>query len=212
MYPECDPRAHQHADAVGHVYECETCTEAWYLWQDASAHMDEEDHWEKAHKCEACQQSFHSRAEAKQHIIHRGTDIACPFCKRGFATATSITHHLETSSCKNARSFNRNTILTEVRRRDTSQLITKKNLHISMHKCYLCHKGFCELKTLNNYVHLPAHKEHVYHCPGRIYRREFRSLAFLFNHPKSETCGVRFDAVQRNFGGTLSGQRSIGSV
>jgi phage FluMu protein Com len=181
----------------------------------------------------ACVTSEASLVMAKylQHLqssIYRGTDIACPFCKRGFAAATGVTHHLEIGSCPKARSLNRETILTEVRRRDPNHIITKKlltyhtessitatsaswNPRIGMYECYLCHKGFRELKSLNSHVNSPAHKEHVYHCPGRTCGREFRALAALFNHLESETCGaVRFDAVQRNVGDILSGQRRIG--
>ncbi|KAL1607157.1 hypothetical protein SLS59_002861 [Nothophoma quercina] len=168
----------------------------------------------------------------RQHMnsnIHRGTDITCPFCKRGFATATGVTHHLESGSCPKARSLNRDTILAEIRRRDPNHVITKKlltyhqtessitatsaswNPHIGMYQCYLCHKGFHELKSLNSHVNSPAHEEKVYHCPGRMCGREFRALAALFNHLESEICGaVRFEAVQRNVGGILSGQRTIG--
>jgi hypothetical protein len=169
-----------------------------------------------------------------QHLnssVHRNNDISCPFCKRGFTTATGVTHHLETGACPNARSLNRDTILTEVRRRDPNHLITKKlltfhdnvssttatsaswNGNSGLYECYLCHKGFRELKSLNSHVNSPAHKEKVYHCPGRACGREFRALAPLFNHLESESCGaVRFDAVQRNVGGFLSGQRLIGFV
>jgi hypothetical protein len=160
--------------------------------------------------------------------IHRGTNITCPFCKRTFATATGVTHHLETGSCPNARSLNRDTILVEIRRRDPNHLITKKlltyndssssirvtsasyNYQRQCYECYLCHKGFGDLDALNKHVNSPAHKEKVYHCPSRACGKEFSVLAALFNHLESESCGtVRFDAVQRNVGGILSGKRSI---
>lgn len=160
--------------------------------------------------------------------IHRGTDITCPFCKRKFATATGVTHHLETGSCSKARSLNRDTILTEIRRRDPNHVITKKlltfhdespftatpacwNGYTGFYECYFCHKGFREIQSLNNHLNSPAHKEKVYHCPGKMCGKEFRALAALFNHLESETCGaVRFDAVQRNVGEILSGQKRIG--
>lgn len=160
---------------------------------------------------------------------HRGNNITCPFCKRGFATATGVTHHIETGSCPKARSLNRDTLLTEIRRRDPKHVITKKQLtyhptdsnttatgasynpHSGLYECYICHKGFRELKSLNNHVNSPAHKERVYHCPGRMCGREFSALAALFNHLESEACGsVRFDDVQENVGGILSGRRMIG--
>jgi hypothetical protein len=79
------------------------------------------------------------------------------------------------------------------------------------YECYLCHKGFGDLRSLNQHVNSPAHKEKVYHCPGRACGKEFRALAALFNHLESVTCGtVRFAAVQRSVGGILSGRRMIG--
>jgi hypothetical protein len=159
--------------------------------------------------------------------IHRGTDISCPFCKRGFATATGVTHHLETGSCPEARSLNRDTILTEIRRRDPTHMITKKlityhesstitatsasyNRGSGLYECYICHKGFRELQSLNKHVNSPVHKDKAYHCPGRGCGKEFSALAPLFNHLESEACGaVRFDAVQKNVGGFLSGNRMI---
>ncbi|KAH6644751.1 hypothetical protein C7974DRAFT_430449 [Boeremia exigua] len=249
---------HQHMDATGHGYECETCVHEFYTYDSACDHMYEYDHWRKQFECEGCSSSFDTRAEAKRHMqqedhwrtyrcqscdrgfenennlrqhlnsnTHRGTDITCPFCKRSFATATGVAHHLEAGSCRNARSLNRDTILTEIWRRDPSHLITKKlltyhsepsltatsaswNPYIGKYECYLCHKAFSELHSLNSHVNSPAHKDNVYHCPGQTCRKEFRALAALFNHLESETCGaVRFDAVQRNVGGILSGQRRI---
>jgi hypothetical protein len=66
---------------------------------------------------------------------------------------------------------------------------------------------------LNRHVNSPAHKEEIYHCPGRAGGREFHTLAPLFNHLESETCvAVRFDAAQKIVAGFLSGQRPIGIV
>jgi hypothetical protein len=75
----------------------------------------------------------------------------------------------------------------------------------------VCHKAFRELKSLNAHVNSPAHKQKVYHCPGRGCAKDFRALAALFNHLESEACGaVRFEAVQRNVGVFLGGGRAIG--
>ncbi|KAL5119253.1 hypothetical protein ACEQ8H_002740 [Pleosporales sp. CAS-2024a] len=167
----------------------------------------------------------------KQHMqssIHRGNNVVCPFCKRGFATATGFTHHLETGSCPNARSLNRDSILQQVRLRDPKHIITKKlltfgdqdstltateaswNPKTGMYECYLCHKGFQQLQGLNQHVNSPAHKDYVYHCPGPMCGREFRALAALFNHLESESCGtVRFDTVQKNVKGILFDKKKI---
>ncbi|UPX14579.1 uncharacterized protein EKO05_0005057 [Ascochyta rabiei] len=213
------------------AFECEACSYSFDTRAQAKYHMQQMDHY-RIHRCQPCDKGFENENNLRQHMnsnIHRGTDITCPFCKRNFATATGVTHHLETGSCKNARSLNRDTILSEIRRRDQSHIITKKfitfhptessitatsaswNPHLGMYECYLCHKAFRELKSLNAHVNSPAHKEKVYHCPGRACGREFRALAALFNHLESETCGTaRFNDVQRNVEGILTGQGRIG--
>ncbi|KAF1920940.1 hypothetical protein BDU57DRAFT_465862 [Ampelomyces quisqualis] len=218
-------------DHYGPRYECEGCYVSYNNYPQLKRHMYEEEHW-RDNWCTACQKGFESEGHLRAHRnskIHRGTDISCPFCKRGFATATGVTHHLETGSCPKAPSLNRDTILAEIRRRDPNHVITKKlltnddsgssiratfasyNHNRGCYECYLCHKGFGDLVGLNQHLNSPAHRSQVYHCPGRACRKEFRALAPLFNHLESETCGtVRFDAVQRNVGGILSGQRRIG--
>ncbi|KAI1559830.1 zf-C2H2-jaz domain containing protein, partial [Pyrenophora tritici-repentis] len=220
FYDSRDLEDHQQDEGhYGPRYECEACDEWYDTFARIKQHMNSHGHW-RNHYCNDCNKGFENENNLQIHLnsrIHRGSNITCPFCKRGFATATGVTHHLETGSCSKARQLNRDTILAEVRRRDPNQLITKKlltypesgssitatsasyNCDTLLYECYLCHKGFRELKSLNAHVNSPVHKEKVYHCPGRACAREFRALAALFNHLESESCGaVRFDAVQRN--------------
>lgn len=87
--------------------------------------------------------------------------MACPFCNRGFATATGIAHHLESSGCRNAPYINR----------DPHGAISKKLLtwHGSDHyeatgqfwngyayECYFCHREFSQLQSLNQHLNSPA--------------------------------------------------------
>ncbi|KAF1999664.1 hypothetical protein P154DRAFT_436713 [Amniculicola lignicola CBS 123094] len=210
--------------------ECEGC----YSWFDTKAeakrHMYAENHF-RTYFCTSCDKGFETDNNLKQHMnssIHRGANIACPFCKRGFATATGVTHHLETGSCPNAPSLNRETIYNEIRKRDPNHVITKKLLTYPgpgsstvevtnrcwngfNYECYLCDKEFATLQAVNQHVNSPAHKQKVYHCPGRGCAKEFMSLASLFNHLESESCGaVKFESVQRNVGSFLTGRRTIG--
>jgi hypothetical protein len=56
-----------------------------------------------------------------------------------------------------------------------------------------------------------VNKDKVYHCPGQGCPREFSRLASLSNHLESESCGaVKFESVQRNVEGFLTGKRLIG--
>ncbi|KAF2191199.1 hypothetical protein K469DRAFT_732670 [Zopfia rhizophila CBS 207.26] len=227
--------AAKHMDFVGHwrQYECEACDTAYRTPQEARRHMELNNHF-REYYCESCERGFQNENNLRIHLnsnIHRGSNISCPFCKRNFATATGVTHHLESGSCPNARTLNRDIIFREIRKRDPGHLITKKLLtwnressssitvtercwNGSCYECYLCHREFGSLNALNQHVNSPAHKQKIYHCPGRGCGKEFVSLAALFNHLESETCGaVKFEAVQRNVGGFLTGrQRLIGFV
>lgn len=62
------------------------------MQEDAFEHMDDEDHWEKAHKCEACKQSFHSRAEAKNHMHQQDhwRTYRCKPCDKGFENENNM--------------------------------------------------------------------------------------------------------------------------
>ncbi|KAF1959877.1 hypothetical protein CC80DRAFT_514305 [Byssothecium circinans] len=214
-------------------FNCEACNMVFETRPAARKHMDAMNHW-RVHYCMTCEKGFQNENNFRQHMysnIHRGSNIACPFCRRGFTTATGVTTHLETGSCPNARNVNHASILAEIRRRDPNHLLTKKlltypsssspatitatsasyNHHTDRYECYLCHRGFTQLIDLNQHVNSPAHRQHVYHCPGRGCIKEFKALAGLFNHLESETCGaVRFEAVQRNVTGFDGGRRLIG--
>ncbi|KAF2111719.1 hypothetical protein BDV96DRAFT_176031 [Lophiotrema nucula] len=221
----------QHMNAKCHWaprFECEACNADFATQQEARRHMDQLNHW-RTHWCSDCKKGFQNENNLRMHLnsnIHRGSNISCPFCRRAFATATGVTHHLETASCPNARNLNREAILAEIRRRDPNHLITTKLLTYPIssdsieatehcwngdfYECYLCHREFRSLGALNQHVNSPVHKQRVYHCPSRGCSKEFVALAGLFNHLESESCGaVKFDVVQRNVGGFLSGNRLI---
>ena len=168
-----------------------------------------------------------------QHLnsrTHLGQDIKCPFCPNSYTTATGMTHHLESGSCRNAPSLNRDSIYKFVRSKDPSGLISKKligwdgssstqNTYSCTDRawngrnweCYLCHKGFNSMHGLNQHLNSPAHQQNLYHCPNRNCRQDFKTLAAIINHLESEKCGaMRFEQVQRGIHGMVSGSRLIG--
>ncbi|KAK8170801.1 putative zinc finger protein [Phyllosticta citrichinensis] len=184
--------------------------------------------------CVDCDRNFMNGNNLEQHLksrIHRGSNINCPFCKRGFTTASGVSHHLETGSCSHAPNVNRESLHRMVRKRDPNGFITQKQLgwhdddtssptvvgwqlnnawNGDFYECYLCHRVFCAPNSLRQHLESPAHARKLYHCPNRRCGREFAGLAMLFNHLESESCNfVKFDAVQKNVGGILTGQRLI---
>lgn len=113
--------------------------------------------------------------------------------------------------------MNRDTTLHMVRQSDPHGIITNKQLE--WHKeeqgqysatdrayngygweCYLCHREFNSCNALNQHANSPVHQQKVYHCPDQrvMCGKQFVSLAGLFNHFESESCGfIRFERVQQ---------------
>ncbi|KAK4560635.1 hypothetical protein LTR86_005213 [Recurvomyces mirabilis] len=156
--------------------------------------------------------------------IHRGSNIICPFCKVGHTIASGLCHHLETGSCPNATGLNHDTITRIIRERDPNSITTNKQLTYYQTtyevndntwngrswECYLCHRTFVKHSGLNQHLNSAVHKQKVYHCPNRGCRKDFVSLAALFNHLESESCSfMRFETVQKHVGQVLTGNRLI---
>ncbi|KAI0022556.1 hypothetical protein F4780DRAFT_777616 [Xylariomycetidae sp. FL0641] len=236
----------QHMDALYHeepMYECDSCARYFVSPQAKMQHMYALNHHEyecdfyhcdetfpdeeelREHEiddhfyCDDCDRVFQSLNNIKMHLnsrIHRGQDVVCPFCKNGFTSATGLSHHLETGSCKVAPFLDRDTVYKIVRMKDPGGLITKNLLtgsgpistkyeatirawNGSAYECYLCSRGFRSLESLNQHLSSPKHQQALYRCPNRSScGREFKTLAAFMNHLESESCGyTRFEAVQR---------------
>jgi hypothetical protein len=99
--------------------------------------------------------------------------MSCPFCKRGFATATGVAHHIESSACPNAPNINRDKVYQVIRSKDPHGAISKRLLtwHGSdqyeatgrcwngyAYECYFCHREFNQLQSLSQHLNSPARK------------------------------------------------------
>lgn len=113
-------------------------------------------------------------AQHLQSRTHMGTQMACPFCKRCFATATGVAHHLESASCPIARYIDRDAVYRLIRLKDPDGTISKElfTWHESdqyaatglswnghAYECYFCHRDFRKLASLNQHLKSPARKE-----------------------------------------------------
>ncbi|KAK8213679.1 putative zinc finger protein [Phyllosticta capitalensis] len=172
--------------------ECEGCYRTFNTYRGRFDHMKALDHFQTY--CVDCDRNFMNGNNLDQHLksrIHRGANVGCPFCKRGFTTASGVSHHLETGSCPRAPNVNRETLHKMIRSHDPNGFITQKQLG--------WHDDDSSIPTT------------LYHCPNGRCPKEFAGLAMLFNHLESESCNfVKFEAVQRNVNGILTGNRLIG--
>ncbi|KAJ6172651.1 hypothetical protein N7470_001718 [Penicillium chermesinum] len=224
----------QHMNAVDHWLPrvpCDTCDLQFTSIQAANRHMQNEGHW--ANYCEDCNRVFPTQNALRMHLnsnVHRGNDALCPFCNRGFVTPSGVFHHLETGSCPAAPSVNREAIRKMCLRADKKGLFTNRQLEWhgddteyiataeswngDRYECYLCHRGYGSLRSLNQHLRSPAHQQKVYHCPNRgSCSKQFTTLASLFNHLESESCRfMRFEDAQRayrNVGDSLMSGRQL---
>ena len=148
--------------------------------------------------------------------------MTCPFCSRGFTTASGLSHHLESSGCPSAPGINRQKVHEQISARDQQRLFTNKLIgwksetwsednawNGSSFECYLCHREFAAQRHLDQHLKSPAHAQNIYHCPNARCQQQFKALAGLFNHLESESCNfIKFKNVQRNVSNFLSGNNN----
>lgn len=126
--------------------------------------------------------------------------------------ASGVIIHLESGRCT-ASGLNRSKINAAIAQLDRNHVITKPMItmpgyggemlasEISWngyhYECYLCHREFGNLQSLNQHLNSPVHEQKLYRCPGRGCGREYTALSGLVMHVESESCGVmRFSQVQ----------------
>ncbi|KAI3396080.1 hypothetical protein diail_497 [Diaporthe ilicicola] len=214
----------QHMSDKNHFeHECFCCDETWPSKERRRAHEVEVHHF-----CADCQRFFQNHNNIQQHLrsaAHIGGSISCPFCKRGFTTATGLVHHIESSACPQARGMDRDVVYRIVRQKDPSGVISKNligwkgsdsfeatertwNPYEGAYECYFCNRTFGQLHSLNQHLQSPAHQQKLYHCPKCP--KEFVSLASIINHFESESCGyTRFSTVQTGIRALTDGSRLL---
>ncbi|KAL4892364.1 hypothetical protein BDV59DRAFT_202865 [Aspergillus ambiguus] len=216
--------ADQHMDDTDHwapEYECETCSRQFHSQSAADQHMQALGHYRNY--CKDCDRRFQSENNLWMHLnskVHRGRSIVCPFCTGTYTTVSGLTHHLERGACPNAPNVNREAIHRFVSSRDPGGTITNKQIawrdedsavynatdccfNGDSWECYICHREFCTKNSLNSHLNSPTHKQSVYRCPNTksVCRKQFSTLAALFNHLENEACAfMRFENVQRRVG------------
>lgn len=123
--------------------------------------------------CSTCNRTFLNEHNLQQHLrshIHRGTDTLCPFCSRGFSTATGLIHHLERGSCPRAPGINREEIFRIMKQRDPNGYVTNLLLKYETAsyttsnqgwngrawQCYFCNREFRTQSSLNQHLNSPV--------------------------------------------------------
>ncbi|KAH7207884.1 zinc finger protein [Fusarium redolens] len=199
-------------ESEGTVLECDHCGDAF------DDEDDLHDHEARQHfYCVVCDRPFQDWNSISQHLrgkLHRTSTVQCPFCKNLHGTATGFVHRLEKGCCTKAP-LSRDKLYEVIHQHDPDGIISKKlltwssnityaatekawNDEVDAYECYLCHRLFGKLASLNQHLGSPAHQQKIYHCPSTSCRKSFTTLAAMIAHLESESCGyMRFEAVQK---------------
>ena len=168
----------------------------------------------------------------EQHLKsskHQPRNIQCPGCPRKFLSHPDLVGHFESGTCSSG--VNQDAVHRVVRSYDRTNLITNPgrmiengggtttyqateaawNRRVQCYECYLCHKYFSELDSLNRHLASAAHEERIYMCPLNTCRATFARFSSLWKHIESEKCGVkRFRQVQETIDGITNRFKAIG--
>ncbi|KAF8871913.1 hypothetical protein CPB85DRAFT_1351001 [Mucidula mucida] len=149
------------------------CKEALYQHLSASSLHN----W-----CFICLKDFRSPEALSQHDasrVHKAADIKCPLCPRLFKAPSDIAGHIEAGGC-DARISRHHvaaavhalklTPTISINRRITGACVQRS---YGQYECYLCHRQFRTLSSLNTHLVSPAHDAEQFKCPSRTCGRRF---------------------------------------
>jgi len=152
--------------------------------------------------------------------VHQARDIGSPICNKKFKVPSAIALHIESGACHN---ITRHQVTKAVQSLKIAATISLSHrieypsgsAHISYtasdkawngyaYECYLCHRNFNTLVSLDSHLASPVHDADEFGCPKG--KRRYKLVSGLIQHIESEVCGIaRFQQVQ-DFAQDLSDQ------
>lgn len=165
--------------------------------------------------CFVCSRDFATESALDQHNssrVHNSRDLNCPLCSKSFKVPSAIALHIESGACHN---INRHQVTTAVhalriiptvslshrltgpsgRGTITNYSANEQAFNGTAYECYLCHRTFRSLGSLNSHLNSPAHDEDEFKCPKCS--RTYKLISGLIQHIESEVCGLaRFQQVK----------------
>ncbi|KAL8628377.1 hypothetical protein Q9189_005921 [Teloschistes chrysophthalmus] len=225
-WPTRDGRLRLKHEQQNHWKECDECN---CIFETDSGLQDHKEDAHPPNYCYGCKRQFsnlnnlnqdvatdHSPQQHLKSSIHKGKNVKCPWCTNMFTNLTGVCLHLESGSCSS--SINRTKLDNYCRAVDPNHIFTNKRIGWyeddssttntiatgaawdgNWYRCYLCQRGFHNLKALNQHLASPVHRQKIYHCPRCC--REFTNLSGLVNHLESESCGAfRFNSMTNGLG------------
>lgn len=197
-----------------------------------SAHGLHQHNSQSHYYCSDCRRLFHSDSNLQHHLrstLHAGATVPCPGkkCNKMFVSGAALVLHLESGTCPSritreqvnrvAAKYDKQHIITNPARmiaygdngggQSVTTWATERAWNGVRYECFLCHREYRTLESLNQHLASPAHEEKMYRCP-RGYSgcgAEFKTLSALCQHVESEQCNIRrFNSKMQNYLGDLT--------
>ncbi|KIK69147.1 hypothetical protein GYMLUDRAFT_53628 [Collybiopsis luxurians FD-317 M1] len=191
---------------------CHPCNR---LFNDSASYLQHLAASSRHNWCFVCSRDFGSSQALAQHSnsqVHRSRDITCPLCSESFKMVSAIAQHIESGGCHSK--INRHTVTRAVQSlnliptisinrritggstvRTITYVASERAFNGRAYECYLCHRAFNTLNSLNTHLSSPAHDSKEFRCPKC--RREFSQISGLVHHIESEACGIaRFETIR----------------
>ena len=148
--------------------------------------------------------------------MHKARDLDCPLCQKSFALPSAIAHHIESGGCH--KSIDRHRVTAAVHSMGVTPMVSlahriqgpsgskasnkivrysasEQAFNGTSYECYLCHRGFRTLASLNTHLSSAAHDVDEFKCPKCSVK--FKLISSLIQHIETEVCGLaRFKQVE----------------
>ncbi|KAF7977514.1 hypothetical protein HWV62_3496 [Athelia sp. TMB] len=190
-------------DSPAHNYSDES-TEYDDDWEVDSDDSDGSD--DGTAYCEGCNRLFVDKASLYQHLID----------SKSFALPSAIAHHIESGGC--SKGIDRHRVTAAVHSMGVTPMVSlahriqgpsglsgpsnivrysasEQAFNGTSYECYLCHRGFRTLGSLNTHLSSAAHDVDEFKCPKCSVK--FKLISSLIQHIETEVCGLaRFKQVE----------------
>ncbi|KAG2007184.1 hypothetical protein CC2G_014900 [Coprinopsis cinerea AmutBmut pab1-1] len=207
---------------------CERCDRFFDNEGLLNTHRRQEHNW-----CFICNKGFKTSLGLAMHgsagsLAHANRHVECrvPGCGSCFKSPSGLAHHLES---RTHNSIDRNVVTGIAQKMDivppisiirergagngvnptpaASYVATAASWNGKHFECYLCHRGFARLDSLNAHLNSAAHDENEFKCPNTKCKKSFTLISGFVQHLESRSCGLanikeiqaRFDDLAAQF-------------
>ncbi|KAK7692187.1 hypothetical protein QCA50_003810 [Cerrena zonata] len=188
---------------------CPSCNR-FFVNETGLHEHNRQSHW----YCESCRRTFQNENNLNVHLrssIHQPRRLKCPgrSCDATFVTEAHLVLHCESGTCPSGvtrqavdrvvASIDRGNVITDPRRMIessnspvTQTWATGRSWNGEAYECFLCHKEYRSLSSLNQHLQSAAHQDKKYRCPPAWdgCNAQFKTLSGLMQHVESGSCDV----------------------